>query len=171
IFGVVKLVASLVCMIFLIDVIGRRRSVLLGISLQTLAALYLTIYLAILNPSEEGKDLSGGERRASIGAVAMIFLSGVAWALGFNAIQYLVGTEIFPIRVRATATSLIMAVHFSQQYGSSRALQPMLKAMDRWGLFALWTSVGVVAAIYILLLVPETAGRSLEEMEELFETP
>lgn len=45
----------------------------------------------------------------------------------------------------------------------------MLTALDRWGLFAFWTCIGVIAAIYIFVFIPETSGRSLESMDELFE--
>lgn len=45
----------------------------------------------------------------------------------------------------------------------------MLAALDRWGLFAFWTCIGVLAAIYIFVFIPETSGRSLESMDELFE--
>lgn len=47
----------------------------------------------------------------------------------------------------------------------------MLQSFDRWGLFAFWTVVSVLMLLYIFLLVPETSGRSLESMNELFELP
>lgn len=47
----------------------------------------------------------------------------------------------------------------------------MLVAFDRWGLFAFWTVVSVLTIVYILLFIPETSGRSLETMDELFEQP
>lgn len=170
IFGVVKLVAALCCSFFLIDMLGRKRSVFIGIALQTLAALYLCIYIASIGDPDTQSQTSesGTEQRASIAAIVMIFISGIGWALGFNSIQYLIGTEIWQMELRALATSIIMAVHFANQYGSSRALQPMLEHMDRWGLFAFWTVIGVLAAVYIFFFVPETSGRSLESMDELF---
>lgn len=171
IFGVVKLLAALSCSFFLIDLLGRKRSVFIGIGLQTLAALYLCVYIASLGDVNQrtSENESAGQERASIGAIVMVFVSGVGWALGFNSIQYIIGTEIWQLELRAVASSLIMAIHFANQYGSSRALQPMLKGMHQWGLFAFWTVIGVVAALYIFLLIPETSGVSLEEMDQLFE--
>ncbi|PKI83998.1 hypothetical protein MVES_002295 [Malassezia vespertilionis] len=167
IFGIVKLFSSLLCAFFLVDFLGRKRSVFLGIGLQTLAALYLTIYLSKVNPSNEQESPS--QHRASIAAIVMVFISGVGWALGFNSIQYLIGAEIWQMELRGLATSLIMALHFANQYGSSRAIQPMLDAFDRWGLFAFWTVIGIIALLYILFFIPETAGRSLESMNALFD--
>jgi len=171
IFGVVKLLSALACSFFLIDILGRKRSVFIGIGLQTLAALYLCIYVASLGDvnKKNNTNESPGQERASIGAIVMVFVSGVGWAMGFNSIQYIIGTEIWQIELRAVATSLIMAIHFANQYGSSRALQPMLIGMHQWGLFAFWTVIGVLAALYIFLLIPETSGVSLEDMDRLFE--
>lgn len=111
IFGIVKLVSGLCCAFFLIDLLGRKRSVFIGIGLQTLAALYLAIFLSTVDPNEDAAQ-SAGQHRASIAAIVMIFVSGVGWALGFNTIQYLIGTEIWPMELRAMASSLIMCVHF-----------------------------------------------------------
>lgn len=113
IFGVVKLTSGLCCAFFLVDLLGRKRSVFIGIGLQTLAALYLAVFLSTVNPSANAAQ-SATQERASIAAIVMIFISGVGWALGFNTIQYLIGTEIWPMELRAMASSLIMCVHFGE---------------------------------------------------------
>lgn len=105
------------CAFFLVDVLGRKRSVFIGISLQALAALYLTIYLSTVDPDADASsavEKSANEKRASIAAIVMIFISGIGWALGINTIQYLVGTEVWPTELRAMATSMIMALHFGE---------------------------------------------------------
>ena len=42
---------------------------------------------------------------------------------------------------------------------------------DVAGAFWLYTGFGVVGLIFVLLFVPETKGKSLEEVEELFKKP
>lgn len=116
-FGVVKLIASVSCAFFLVDVLGRKRSVFIGITLQAIAALYLTCYLSTVDPDADASadvPKSGHEKRVSVAAIVMIFISGVGWALGINTIQYLVGTEVWPTELRAIATSMIMAAHFGK---------------------------------------------------------
>jgi MFS family permease len=80
-------VASLACALFLIDLIGRKRSLLIGITLQIVASLYIAIYLnqadGVDDPSSEAPSL----QRASTGAIVMIFVSGVAWAVGYVPIE------------------------------------------------------------------------------------
>lgn len=115
IFGVVKLVASLVCALFLVDLLGRKRALGYGITLQLLAMLYVAIYLTAVPEVKDGVEPVGHAKRAGTGAIVAIYVSGVGWALGWNSIQYLINAEIFPLRVRALGTSMIMCFHFANQ--------------------------------------------------------
>jgi hypothetical protein len=45
VFGIVKLVAAVVCALFLVDVIGRKRSLLIGITLQAISMIYIAGFL------------------------------------------------------------------------------------------------------------------------------
>jgi len=170
IFGIVKLLSAMCAAFFLIDKIGRRKSVFIGISLQCIAAIYLSAYLGIVKDPLDGAN-SASHQHAGIAAIVAIFIAGIGWTLGFNAISYLIGTEIFPSSTRALATTIIMIFHFVNQYGASRALQPMLHSMNGVGLFAFNASVCFISIIYVAIFIPETSGRSLEEMESLFRKP
>lgn len=118
ILGAVKLVASLICAIFLIDNIGRKRSLMSGIAIQQVAMLYIAIYLTV-DPSSGG-DQSPSAKRAAIGAIVFIYFTGVGWAMGWNSIQYLINAEVFPLRVRALGSSLLMCFHYANRYGLSK---------------------------------------------------
>lgn len=109
IFGVVKFVAAVVCALFLVDTLGRKRSLIIGIALQTIAMFYVAIFLNIV-PIAKDEDYtpSASESKASTGAIAMIYLSGVGWALGWNSGQYLLSSELFPLRIRAVCSSITM---------------------------------------------------------------
>lgn len=87
------------------------------------------------------------------------------------ALEYLINAEIFPVRVRALGVSVVMGFHFLNQYGNSRALPPMLQAMDEWGAFLFFAAECVLSIIFVWMFLPETSGRSLEEMDELFNKP
>lgn len=60
---------------FLVDFFGRRRSLLLGISLQLITLSYLAIYLGVTTGrSPEAIDADGNALRASQGAIAAIYI-------------------------------------------------------------------------------------------------
>lgn len=84
VFGIVKLVAAICCALFLVDFIGRKRSLLIGITCQAVAMVYVASFLTAVPEigHQEGYELPAAELKASRGAIAMIYLSGFGWALG-----------------------------------------------------------------------------------------
>ncbi len=180
VFGIVKLVAAIICAMFLVDVIGRKRSLLLGIACQAVAMIYVAAFLTAVPQlgmhTEAANKLTGSQLAGSKGAVAMIYLSGFGWALGWNSMQYLLTAELFPLRIRAFCTSLAMTFHFANQYGNSRAVPNLLLPVADGGIsppgtFWFFAAVTVVGGFWVWFIVPETAGRSLESMDRLFSLP
>lgn len=173
IFGVVKFVAAIICALFLVDVIGRKRSLGIGISLQALSMCYIAAYLTAVPQLAEGEEFTASQKHASTGAIVMIYISGFGWAMGWNSMQYLLNAEIYPLRIRAISSSMVMCFHFVNQYGNSRAVPNMLLERNAGGLgpagtFWLFTVITVMGGAWAWFFIPETAGRSLEGMDRLF---
>lgn len=178
VFGIVKLVAAVICALFLVDIIGRKRSLLLGITLQAISMIYVAAFLTDVPQMGivDGFEVPTDKLGVSRGAIAMIYISGFGWALGWNSMQYLLTAELFPLRIRALAASMAMTLHFVNQYGNSRAVPNMLLGESHGGItpkgtFWFFAAVTIVGGLWVLVTVPETAGRSLESMDRLFELP
>lgn len=155
VFGIVKLVAAIGCALFLVDVIGRKRSLLIGITLQAIAMIYVAGFLTGVPELGivDDYELTPNETGPSKGAIFMIYLSGFGWALGWNSMQYLLTAELFPLRIRALATSIAMTAHFANQYGNSRALPNMLLPLSSGGITpsgTFWCFAAVVSTILLL---------------------
>jgi len=83
IFGVVKFVAAIMCAFFLVDVIGRKRSLSIGIALQGFSMAYIAAFLtAVPDLEEKGFKFTPSQKHASVGAIVCIYLSGFGWAMG-----------------------------------------------------------------------------------------
>jgi hypothetical protein len=178
VFGIVKLVAAILCALFLVDVIGRKRALLLGITLQGIAMLYIAGFLTAVPEMGvvESFVLPANKKGASEGAIAMIYLSGFGWALGWNSMQYLLTAELFPLRIRALCTSMAMTLHFANQYGNARAVPNMLLPVSQGGIdpkgtFWCFAAITVIGGVWVWFSIPETGGRSLESMDRLFALP
>ncbi|KAJ5652941.1 hypothetical protein N7507_010367 [Penicillium longicatenatum] len=178
IFGIIKLIAAVICALFLVDVIGRKRALLLGITFQAISMIYVAGFLTAVPEMGISSDfvLPESQKGASKGAIAMIYISGAGWALGWNSMQYVLTAELFPLRIRALATSMAMTLHFANQYGNSRAVPNMLLSVANGGItpkgtFWFFSAVTVLGGIWVWFSVPETAGRSLESMDRLFALP
>ncbi|KAF9238173.1 hypothetical protein DTO027I6_7864 [Penicillium roqueforti] len=178
VFGIIKLVAAILCALFLVDVIGRKRALLLGITLQAIAMIYIAGFLTSVPEMgvDESYKVPADKKSASEGAIAMIYLSGFGWALGWNSMQYLLTAELFPLRIRALCTSMAMTLHFANQYGNARAVPNMLLpvaegGIDPKGTFWCFAAITVIGGVWVWFSIPETAGRSLESMDRLFALP
>nr|SIP56032.1 putative Sugar Porter [Yarrowia yakushimensis] len=168
--GVIKLVAAISCALFLIDTIGRRRSLYAGICLQFVSMLCLGIYLAIV-PASVGTDRTPSQKKAGGAAIAAIYLSGCGWALGWNSIQYLINAEIYTVRHRSLASGIIMVFHFANQYGNSKALPYMRSGITDHGSMFFFAGVLLVGLVWSWFFLPEVSGRSLESIDDMFSLP
>ncbi|KAJ5163930.1 Major facilitator superfamily domain general substrate transporter [Penicillium coprophilum] len=178
VFGIVKLVAAILCALFLVDVIGRKRALLLGITLQAISMIYIAGFLTSVPDMGvvDGYKVPEDKKGASEGAIAMIYVSGFGWALGWNSMQYLLTAELFPLRIRALCTSMAMTLHFANQYGNARAVPNMLLPVSKGGIdpkgtFWCFAAITIIGGAWVWFSIPETAGRSLESMDRLFALP
>ncbi len=168
-FGATKLGCGLLSSLFFIDLLGRRKTLLVGVLIQGLSMLYVSIFLGMYVQGKHSK----GEKPAGQAALAAIFISGASFSAGGNLAQYLVGTEIFEVHIRSLASSLVMAMHYLLQFSATRTLQPMLNSpLGGAGTFAFYAAVSLVLALpFYAIFLPETAGLPLEEIDQVFERP
>lgn len=171
-YAILKFVIVLIFSVFVIDFIGRRRSLMTGITMQIITLAYVGAYLGVTNGwSTEAIEASPSAMAASRTAIAAIYFHAVAWSIGWFSIPYLVSAEVFPIRIRSINVSILMAVHWAMYFGCSRAMPSLLAATHRYGAFIFFLSICVVSLVYVFFALPETSGRSLESMDKLFERP
>ncbi|BFZ57495.1 hypothetical protein PYCC9005_004547 [Savitreella phatthalungensis] len=176
IFGIVKLIASIACAVFLVDRIGRKRSLYIGVTIQFLTMFYIATLTAAVPSLQTGKIESNGVRAASTIGIIGIYLNGAGWAMGFNSLQYVIAAEVWPLDLRALGNSIIMAAHFILQWSNSKAVPVALLTREEGGItpagtFYLMATVCALALIYCYFFLPELAGHSLESMEAIFSGP
>jgi MFS family permease len=114
IFGIVKLLAAVISAFLFIDRIGRKRTLLTGVTLQLLALFYVAIFITIWD--DQGDPQSTDAYRAAIGAIISIYVTGIGYSLGWNSIQYLINAEILPTPVRTLGVSLLMCIHYANRF-------------------------------------------------------
>ncbi|MDD4190509.1 MAG: sugar porter family MFS transporter [Mangrovibacterium sp.] len=151
--GIVNLVFTLVAM-QTVDRWGRRNLMLLG-SLG-LAVIYLLLGSAYFF------ELRG------VVVLVMVVLAIATYAMSLAPITWVVLSEIFPNSVRgsamAVATSALWIACFALTY-TFPILNNLLKAS---GTFWLYAFICLSGFVFILKKLPETKGKSLEEVEKFF---
>lgn len=168
VFGIVKLVSSLVAAFFLVDLLGRKTAVMMGLTIQAISCLYLAIYLKYHYNTVAATETKAQKMMADVG-IFFIFLSGVAWAIGVNSVQYLSQTEMFALDVRALGVATISVVHFLCQFGSSRSVNPIINSGGPYVLFIFFFIMSVASLVFVFVAMPEVSGLPLERVKDMFD--
>ncbi|KAL2838542.1 general substrate transporter [Aspergillus pseudoustus] len=168
IFGIVKLAAALVSPLFFLDRLGRKRSLVSGITIQLLALLYLSIYLTVLT-TKDSTALSGDMHRASVVAIVCVYVTGIGYAFGWNSVQYLINAEMIPRPVRTLGTSILMCIHYANRFALTKSVPSMMldDALQPKGTFWFFSAVAFFGFLWAVFLLPETSNRQLEETSKM----
>ena len=87
---------------------------------------------------------------------------------GIAPIPWTVNAEIYPLWARAVCTSLATATNWSCNLLIAMTFLFLTSWLTRAGAFLLYCGLALLGWVIFFLFLPETSGRSLEEMEQLF---
>ncbi|KAB2095071.1 hypothetical protein ES319_A01G010100v1 [Gossypium barbadense] len=105
----------------------------------------------------------------AIGLCITMVLSSVAvFSIGMGPIAWVYSTEIFPLRLRAQGASIGVAVNRVTSGVISMSFISLYEAITIGEAFFLYAGVALVAFFFFFTFLPETQGKTLEEMEGLF---
>ncbi len=152
--GVVNVVLTLVAM-QLIDRVGRRP--LLLVSLAGMALSLFVLGLAFALPQLAG----------SLGwiAVAGLMTYVASFAVGLGPVFWLMLSEIYPLRIRGRAMSVGTVANWSANLIVAVSFLTLTQVLGTAPTFWLYGVVSIGAWVFAFFLVPETKGRSLEDIE------
>ncbi|KAE8039112.1 hypothetical protein FH972_011554 [Carpinus fangiana] len=74
-------------------------------------------------------------------------------------------SEIFPIRTRGRGISLAVLTNFGSNALVTFAFLPLKELLGAENLFLLFGAIALLSPVFIVFVVPETKGLSLEEIE------
>ncbi|KAK9327203.1 general substrate transporter [Lipomyces starkeyi] len=83
-------------------------------------------------------------------------------------ITWLYPAEIAPVRVRVKTVALAGATNWASNLALGFGAPPLMRSI-RWRVFFLFGAFNIMAFIHVLLALPETKQRTLEEMDEIFD--
>jgi len=141
----------------LVDKAGRRALLLIGTSVQVVA---LALVGWMFHTGQNG-----------LGLLLCIILFIAAFAMAMGPVGWLLCSEIFPNQVRGRAMSLAAFTVWVSCYVVAQTF-PMLNDNPDIGpakTFWLYAGVSLVSFFFVLRVVPETKGRTLEQIEQMWE--
>lgn len=163
--SVTNIVVTVVA-IALIDKIGRRRLLMTGsigmtVSLAVMAAMFSQATMVAGPDGELAPQLGDTQGLiALIAANGFVVFFGMSWG---PAVWVLLG-EMFNNRIRTTALGLAAAAQWLANFAVSTAFPPMAEfsLTFTYGFYAV---SALLSLLFVARFIPETTGRTLEEME------
>ncbi|PON67695.1 Sugar/inositol transporter [Parasponia andersonii] len=147
---------------FLLDKVGRRPLLLTSVGGMIFALSGLGFCLTMAEHSKE-KLLY-----ALSLSIVFVYLYVAFFSIGIGPITWVYSSEIFPLRLRAQGTSIGGAVSRIMNGTVSMTFISICQAITIGGTLFVFAGIAVLAWIFFYFFLPETKGRSLEEIETLF---
>lgn len=163
IIGVVQFISSVVSL-FIIDRGGRRFLLLTASTSMSLNLIVAGIYFYLTK-----NNLDGGMDLSWI-AVTTLSVYIVAFASGWGPCTWLIMSEIFPLRARGTASGIATFFNWFCSFIITKTFSIMIKYLTSAGTFWFFGIIMFLSILFVYKLVPETKGKSLEEIQIYFET-
>ncbi len=147
----------------LVDRMGRTFLLKLGTAGMTLGLAAIgAVFLAVERFGVEANAATGGL------CLAAFFLMQVFYALGPGLCVWLVLSELMPQRIRANGMAFALFMNQLVAWGLASTFLPWV---NRWGWHSMFFFFAANGVLYFVTacLIPETKGKTLEELETLFE--
>ncbi len=156
--GAVNVIMTLVS-IRLIDQLGRRQ-----LLYWSLGGMAVTLFV-----------LSAAFHAGASGQLAWIAVVSVAafvgfFAIGLGPVFWLLIAEIFPLDLRGRAMSLSTVANWGFNLVVAVTFLDIVAAVGSAGAFLVYAVLSLLALVFIAMLVPETKGRTLEQIEAALDT-
>ncbi len=158
--GLTNVLATFVAVAY-VDRFGRKPLLFLGLVGMFVSLCAVGLGFAI----ESTKDVGSGA--SIVGIITMvalvIFIASFAFSLG--PVVWTIISEIFPNRIRGRAVSLATAANWGAAFLVTEFFLSIVNGIGESATFFILAAMCVLAYIFIWRYVPETKGRSLEEIQ------
>jgi sugar porter (SP) family MFS transporter len=157
--GLVNVLSTILAM-FVIDKIGRKKLIYIGVSGMIILLVCIGLFFYGIS---RGMDISTWILFGLI--LAYVFSS----AISISAVIFVLLSEMYPVKVRGSAMSIAGFSLWVGTYLIGQLTPWLTTRLAAYGVFWLF---GIMCIPYLLItyfLVPETTGKSLEEIERMWE--
>lgn len=150
--GIVNIIFTVVA-IFTVDKVGRKPLLIIG----STGMMIGMVALALLSFTD------------SIGLAALIFIIiyTASFMMSWGPICWVLIAEIFPNTIRSQAVAIAVAAQWISNFLVS-ATFPSLSGWSVGGTYCIYALMSLASAIFVWRWVPETKGKTLEEMSQLW---
>lgn len=146
----------------LVESSGRRALVLTSLAVVIAALMMLALAFDLLR-----RDAVPTAHAGIVTLVALVaYIAG--FSPGMGTMPWTINSEIYAQEDRSLGTSVSSALNWTGNLVISLTFLDLCELLTEAGAFSLYAAIGVVGWVFIFTLLPETKGKSLEEVVALF---
>jgi len=160
IYGVVKVVAVGLVLLFAVESLGRKRCLIIGGLGQGAMMLWIGGY--------SGINKSGKVVVSSYVSIIAVYLYAVFYCIGWGPLPWVIAGEVAPNHLRTASLSIAIGVNWLFSFTISK-LTPIMLNNITYGTFLLFGFCCLIMAFWAYFFLPETKGYALEDIRYLFE--
>jgi MFS transporter, SP family, galactose:H+ symporter len=161
--GAVNVVATLIAVAY-IDRYGRRPLLLFGLVGMGISLVSVGIAFRFIASAPQG----AGPSAAGIVTLISLVLFIISFAFSLGPVVWTVINEIFPQKVRGRAVAIATAVNWGSAFVVSQFFLSLINAVGESIAFWIFAFFCALGWMWVFAKVPETKGRTLEEIEQLW---
>ena len=158
--GIVNISFTLVA-VFTVEKLGRKPLLICGSLGMALGAF--------------GVALTFGNDSLAMVTAASLLVYSASFMFSWGPITWVLIAEIFPNTIRGAAVAIAVAFQWISNFIVSSTFVPMFNMhltegddFGHWFTYGLYGIICVIAALFVWRLVPETKGKTLEDMSKLW---
>ncbi|KAF8324695.1 sugar transporter [Cantharellus anzutake] len=165
VYGIVKVVATAVFVFFLVDVGGRKWPLFVS-SIGMGTVFYIIGAILKTHPPDPSANSPAGASKAMAG---LLYIYVAFYSFGWGPIPWIYVADIFPTRTRHYGLALASCSQWLFNFVITK-ITPTIKTHLGYKMFITFATINIGGMAVFSLLIPETKGRSLEEMDIIFGT-
>lgn len=140
--------------IFTVEKLGRKPLLIAGSLGMALGAI--------------GVAFTFGVAELKLLCMISIMLYSVSFMYSWGPICWVLIAEVFPNTIRGAAVAIAVAFQWIFNWIVSTSFVPMANSMGNMFTYSLYGVICILAAVFVWRLVPETKGKTLEDMSRLW---
>lgn len=160
IFNVLQLVAVVACFI-VIDKVGRRPLAIWGALGGGIAWAIMAVLTGVYSHDWSANPSAGWA------AVAMAFIFVLVYGVSYSPLGWALPAEVYPNASRSKGVALATATVWLCNFIVGVATPPMMSSIG-FGTYIFFGSFCFIASGWAYFFVPETKGKTLEQMDQVF---
>ncbi|XP_061950111.1 sugar transporter ERD6-like 6 [Populus nigra] len=149
---------------WLMDKAGRRLLLIISTTGVTLSLLLVAIAFYLQGILPQDSDLYHIMGIVSLGGLVAVV---IFFSVGLGAIPWIIMSEILPVNIKGIAGSVATLANWLASWLVTMTAN-LLMSWSSAGTFTIYTVVSAFTVIFVSLWVPETKGRTLEEIQLSF---